>query len=62
MKEKTEINIWHAGDKIVSTVHRIDADGTESSQVLNVADPVELTLEDEAPRVAQSEQVYNWQR
>lgn len=63
MRDKTEINIWHAGDKIVSTVHRIHHDGTESSEVLSMADPVELTLEEDTPkRVVKGEHVYDWQR
>lgn len=47
--ERTEINIWKTGDKTVSTIHRREADGTETSAVLNIAEPMELSLQDEQP-------------
>lgn len=60
MRDKTEVNIWNTGGKVVSTVHRIDAEGNETSEVLNASDPLELSLEEAAP--APREQVYGWQR
>lgn len=60
MKEKTEINIWRTGSKVVSTVHRIDAEGNETSEVLSASEPLALALEETVP--PPREQVYGWQR
>jgi hypothetical protein len=64
MRDKTQVQIWHAGDKVVSTVHHIDAEGNETSEVLSASEPLELELEEtaKARTVVKGERVYDWQR
>jgi hypothetical protein len=62
MNTRTEVNMWTVGGSIISTVHRIEADGQETSDVLNVAEPMELSFAAEpAPDLSRgTERVYDW--
>lgn len=57
--------IWNMGGKVVSTVHHINEDGSETHAVLAVAKPVHLSLVEDSParnRVVKGEQLYGWNR
>lgn len=63
-RSKTILETFPLGDQLVTTVHRIESDGTESADVLSVCDKLELELEDtaKARAVVPGERVYSWQR
>lgn len=63
-RDKTTLQTFDMGDQVVTTIHRIGADGSESADVLNVSERLELELEEtvKARSAVKGERVYDWQR
>ncbi len=60
---KTTLQTFKMGDHVVTTVHRIECDGTESADVLAVNEEMHIELEEtaQARTPAVRENVYGWQ-
>lgn len=61
---KTTLQTFEMGDQVVTTIHRIECDGRETADVLNVSDRLELELVEDVQQRAPvvRENVYSWNR
>lgn len=59
---ETRLQVFDMGDHVVTTIHRVDATGEESAEILSMTGKLKLSLVEDTPKAKGHETIFNWRR